>query len=82
MKTAVEWLFNQLSINNITLDKGTKAHCEMEQKILEQAKEMEKKQHYQTWNNAYDKGTRDRLEKVVDPVGDADTYFKETFKTE
>jgi hypothetical protein len=44
MKTAVEWLFNQLSINNMALDKGTKAHQEMEQKIFEQAKEMEKEQ--------------------------------------
>jgi hypothetical protein len=44
MKTAVEWLFNQLSINNMTLDKGTKAHQEMEQKILKKAKEMEKEQ--------------------------------------
>jgi hypothetical protein len=41
MKSAVEWLYNQLSINNIALDKGTKAHQEMEQKILEQAKQME-----------------------------------------
>jgi len=41
MKTAVEWLFSQLSINNIALDKGTKAHQEMEQKIFEKAKEME-----------------------------------------
>ncbi len=44
MKTAVEWLFNQLSINNMTLDKGTKAHQEMEQKILEKAKQMDKEQ--------------------------------------
>ena len=43
MKTAVEWLFNQLSINNMALDKGTKVHQEMEQKILEKAKEMEKR---------------------------------------
>jgi hypothetical protein len=42
MKTTVEWLFNQLSINNIALDKGTRAHQEMEQKILEKAKEMER----------------------------------------
>jgi hypothetical protein len=43
MKTAVEWLFNQLSINNMALDKCTKAHQEMEQKILGKAKEMEKR---------------------------------------
>jgi hypothetical protein len=41
MKTAVEWLFSQLSINNIALDKGTRAHQEMEQKLLDKAKAME-----------------------------------------
>ena len=40
-KSAVVWLYNQLSINNIALNKGTKVHQEMEQKILEQAKQME-----------------------------------------
>jgi hypothetical protein len=51
MKTAVEWLFNQLSINNMALDKCTKAHQEMEQKILEKAKEMEKEQMEECWYN-------------------------------
>jgi hypothetical protein len=50
--------------------------------LVKQARAMEKEQIINAWNNAYDKGTRDRLEKVVDPVGDADTYFKETFKSE
>ena len=52
MKTAVEWLFNQLSINNMTLDKGTKAHQEMEQKILEQAKQMDKEQKVDMYQKA------------------------------
>ena len=73
MKTAAEWLEEKIKEYAIDLDILN---------YVEQAKEMEKEQHYQTWNNAYDKGTRDRLEKVFDPVGDADTYFKETFKTE
>jgi hypothetical protein len=59
MKTAVEWLFNQLSINNITLDKGTKAHQEMEQKILEQAKEMEKEQIGDAYERGFNQGYRD-----------------------
>jgi hypothetical protein len=51
-KSAVEWLYNQLSINNIALDKGTKAHQEMELKILEQAKAMEDSQatNYAKWS--------------------------------
>jgi hypothetical protein len=40
-KSAVEWMYNQLSINNLLLNQGTKVHQEMEQKILEQAKQME-----------------------------------------
>jgi hypothetical protein len=71
MKTAVEWLFNQLSINNMALDKCTKAHQEMEQKILEKAKEMEKEQI----GNAY----------YYDPncgeiKDDGEQYYNETFK--
>jgi hypothetical protein len=74
MKTAVEWLVQKLSKEWVLEERDLY--------LIEQAKELEEEQHYETWNNAYDKGTRDRLEKVVDPVGDADTYFKETFKTE
>jgi hypothetical protein len=51
MKTAVEWLFNQLSINNMALDKCTRAHQEMEQKILEKAKQMEKEQIIKACND-------------------------------
>jgi hypothetical protein len=76
MKTAVEWFSKNLK------DFPHIKHSQSFKDLVIKAKEMEKEQHYQTWNNAYDKGTRDRLEKVVDPVGDADTYFKETFKTE
>lgn len=58
-KTAVEWLFNQLSINNITLDKGTKAHQEMEQKIFDQAKEMERKERQESYANGFANGQMD-----------------------
>ena len=73
MKTAVEWLVEEL--------KGV-YESDYFNKLIEQAKEMEKEQIIDAWDNAYDKGTRDRLEKVVNPVGDADTYFKETFNPE
>jgi HEPN domain-containing protein len=78
MKTAVEWLFNQLLINNIALDKGTKAHCEMEQKILEQAKEMEKEQIQDAftdgdYNYFYSKKTGEDFENGIE-------YYNEKFK--
>jgi len=72
--TAVEWLVYVVQSNI--------APNYIPKEIVEQAREMEKEHIINAWNNAYDKGTRDRLEKVVDPVGDADTYFKETFKLE
>jgi hypothetical protein len=75
-QTAVEWL--ETEIDN--KDMGEIPMWIYD--FIKQAKEMEKEHIINAWNNAYDKGTRDRLEKVVDPVGDADTYFKETFKSE
>jgi hypothetical protein len=74
-QTAVEFLASVLSQAGLI----TKDDFDS---LVKQARAMEKEQIINAWNNAYDKGTRDRLEKVVDPVGDADTYFKETFKTE
>jgi hypothetical protein len=43
---------------------------------------MEKDQIKDAWNDAYDKGTRDRLEKISNPVGNAEQYYNETFKSE
>ena len=43
-KSSVEWLYNQLSLNNTLLNKGTKIHQEMEQKIVDHAKEIEKEE--------------------------------------
>ena len=56
MRTAVEWLYNQLSINNIALNQGTKAHQKMEQKFFEQAKEMEKKEMIALGKRCFYKG--------------------------
>ena len=44
--------------------------------------EMEKEQIKDAWNDGYDKGTRDRIEKISNPVGNAEQYYNETFKTE
>lgn len=76
MKTAVKWLFSQLSINNITLDKGTKAHQEMEQKIFKQAQEMEREQI----KDAYLNGRYDADKIVMSNNFYAKQYYNETFK--
>ena len=70
-QTAVEWFAE------ITAQLGY-----VSTDVLEQAKEMEKEQIMNAWNDAYDKGTRDRLEKISNPVGNAEQYYNETFKTE
>jgi len=72
--TAVEWLVTHINLG-LTYEQEV-----IFEGLFEQARAIEKEQIINAWNNAYDKGTRDRLEKVVDTVGDADTYLKETFK--
>ena len=44
--------------------------------------EMEKEQIKDAWDDGYDKGTRDRIEKISNPVGNAEQYYNETFKSE
>jgi hypothetical protein len=69
-QTAVEWLVEQLSENGIIHS------CD-----IRKAKEMEKEQIINAWDNGYDKGTRDRIEKISNPVGNAEQYYNETFKS-
>jgi hypothetical protein len=64
MKTAVEWLFEQyVNKSIITIE------------ILEQAKEMEKEQKIDTWNNAINAVEKDKWESF-------EQYYNETFKSE
>ena len=72
MKTAVEYLYTQLQMNNEILEKGTRVHQEMEEKIFKQAKEMEKQQI----TNAYYTGGDD---EVDNPYREAEQYYNETF---
>ena len=71
-KTAVEWLVEKLD-QNFDYVADT---------LIEQAKEMEKQEIMNAWDDGYDKGTRDRLEKISNPVGNAEQYYTETFKSE
>jgi hypothetical protein len=70
-QTAVEWLVDKyIIVGGIT------------KTMVEQAKAMEKEHIMDTWDDAYDKGTRDRIEKISNPVGNAEQYYNETFKSE
>ena len=57
-------------------------YIQVDPKLIEQAKEMEKEQIKDAWDDGYDKGTRDRIEKISNPVGNAEQYYNETFKSE
>ena len=76
-QTAVEWLAKEIQEQlNMFFPNAT-----LYQPTIEQAKEMEKKQIMDAWDNGYDKGTRDRIEKISNPVGNAEQYYNETFKS-
>ena len=69
-QTAVEWLAEVVAeMGYVSIE------------ILEQAKEMEKEQIIDAWDDGYDKGTRDRIEKISNPIGNAEQYYNETFKS-
>ncbi len=50
--------------------------------MIEEHIAMEKEQIENAWDDAYDKGTRDRIEKISNPVGNAEQYYNKTFKSE
>jgi protoporphyrinogen oxidase len=72
MKTAVEWLVNQMKQRE---SQGlTLSMYELEM-FAEQAKEMEKEQIIDTWNNAINAVEKDKWESF-------EQYYNETFKSE
>jgi hypothetical protein len=79
MKTAVEYLYTQLQMNNEILEKGTRVHQEVEKKIFDQAKEIEKQQQELAWKES-------RVIKVVDAYHEKETsfedYYNKNFKSE
>ena len=74
-QTAIDFLESEFN-------KWAEGRLFIPQHIIEQAKEMEKEQIIEAWDNGYDKGTRDRIEKISNPVGNAEQYYNETFKSE
>jgi len=66
MKTAVEWLVQQLSKEWQLEDRDLY--------LIEQAKKMEKEQIIEAWNNGYDEEDR--------ATSNPNQYYNETFKSE
>jgi hypothetical protein len=79
MKTALQWFIQQIKYINIIVPKE---NSDKLLSMMHQAKEMEKNNICDAWDNGYDKGTRDRIEKISNPVGNAEQYYNETFKSE
>jgi hypothetical protein len=75
-QTAVEYLIEEISSKAV----GVTPKCLLN--AFEKAKAMEKEQIENAWDDAYDKGTRDRIEKISNPVGNAEQYYNKTFKSE
>jgi hypothetical protein len=73
-QTAIEWLVEELTRQNMFMHLFAKE--------IEKAKEMEKDNVCDAWDDGYDKGMRDRIEKISNPVGNAEQYYNKTFKSE
>jgi hypothetical protein len=79
MKTALQWFIQQIKYINIIVPKE---NSDKLLSMMHQAKEMEKNNICDAWDNGYDKGTRDRIEKISNPVGNAEQYYNQTYKSE
>ena len=79
--TAVEWLVNELKCIKSECGNQT-VKIEIKGKLLKQAKEMEKKQHQETWETAHQAG-RFEGKGIAEPHWQTfETYWDETFKSE
>ena len=80
MKTAVEWLISEIQRYN---DSGYEFHPKYNEEILEQAKEMEKVQIINAYNDAEDKCEYFIEEHAWQRYHHlSENYYKQTFKSE
>ena len=89
--TAVEWLEERYKANGSYLTKSdinSAKEMEREQRIdfarhcLDRAKEMEKKQHNETWDSAHQAGRFEGKGIAEENWQTFETYWEETFKSE
>ena len=79
--TAVEWLVNELKCIKSECGNQT-VKIEIKGKLLKQAKEMEKKQHQETWETAHQAGRFEGKGIAEENWQTFESYWKETFKSE
>lgn len=94
-ETAVEWLANQIAgipntyltgeyglieLSGVVGDKIYRINMSI-MHLIEEAKEMEKEQIKNAWNDGYEKGLRTREEKISNPAFDAETYYANNYDT-
>jgi hypothetical protein len=85
MKTVVEWLaekYNYVTWMRNCDEISAGLADEWRKHYLDKAKEIEKDNICDAWDDGYDKGMRDRIEKISNPVGNAEQYYNKTFKSE
>lgn len=79
-KSGVEWIVQQIESGKINIvyssDKIHSIKCSSD--ILKQAKEIERKQHGETWDAALDAG-QNRAWNVMRAYEDFDYYFAENY---
>ncbi len=69
--TAVEWLVEQLTINNYI---SKNAHW-----LIDDAKEMEKQQIFESWDNGFDNGNYYGKYNENCEINCGEQYYNETF---
>lgn len=80
MKTAVEWLYNELSKNNTSTDSVIE-RINKESSIWKQAKEMEKEQIENA--HAHHRCIHDKtMECTIEAYKSAEKYYNQTYKPE
>ena len=79
-QTAVEWLVEKLSYS--TSDGTIISHHKIINKLVEQAKQMEKEQIVTTWNTAHQAGRFEGKGIAEDNWQTFETYWEETFKSQ
>ena len=78
MKTAVEWLAEQFDI----IVELYPSEFEKINNAIEQAKEMEKQQIFDTWDNGFDNGNYYGKYNENCEINCGEQYYNETFKSE
>ena len=77
-QTAVDWLYNQIKIASPEMDVINTDHLFF-YRLYRQAKQMEKKQHEETW---FDSRIEDNGEAFIGKRVNFEQYYNQTYGTE